>query len=379
MSATNSQPPASPISELRKSFLVSGGAGMGFGIVASVVFIYLGFSPWHPLLFAAVVILATGLFSGLAALGASYLEMSLQRWGIQQAHHRMFISFSVAAASTLALVYTAVTVLGGIDMFAEIQRYSLWGALAGIAFGAAFALYNYRSEVTRQRIALLELENRHLAELASREELLREASRTLSVAEERNRMSRELHDSISQGVHGIVYSLRSLRGVLEGNQRGMEILGHLDETADGTLRELRRLVLELTPSPLEDHGLEEALSLHCDLFARRQKVQMDLNLDYNGELLPDQEVAIYRITQEALANIQKHAGASLIKVSLISKKDETVLTIVDNGRGFDANSPKKGQGLTNIADRTRQSGGKLQIQTGPGQGTTISVEYVRQH
>jgi signal transduction histidine kinase len=158
----------------------------------------------------------------------------------------------------------------------------------------------------------------------------------------------------------------------------MEILGHLNETAEGTLKELRRLVMELSPSPLEDHGLVDALDLHCDLFSRRQKVQMDLNLNYGGELQPDQEVAIYRITQEALANIQKHASASHIHVSLISEKDATVLTIRDNGTGFDAGSAKKGQGLKNIADRTRQSGGKLQIQSGPGQGTTISVEYIKQ-
>lgn len=218
-----------------------------------------------------------------------------------------------------------------------------------------------------------------LAELALREELLQKAARNLAVAEERNRMARELHDSITQNIHGILYSLRPLREVLAGNQQGMKILNHLEETAAGALQELRRLVMELSPSPLEDRSLEEALSLQCDLFTRRTQVELSLELDYNGTLQPDQEMAVYRITQEALANIQKHAEAGRVVVSLQSDADTVCLSITDNGKGFDPKTAGKGHGLANMAQRARQSGGKLEIKSAPRQGTTITLKFAKDY
>jgi signal transduction histidine kinase len=155
----------------------------------------------------------------------------------------------------------------------------------------------------------------------------------------------------------------------------MKILNHLEETAANALQELRRLVMELSPSPLEDRSLEEALTLHCDLFARRTQVELNLELDYNGALQPDQEMAVYRITQEALANIQKHAEAGRVAVSLQSKDGATCLSITDNGKGFEPQTAKKGHGLTNMADRARQSGGRLEIKSAPLQGTTVILRF----
>lgn len=364
--------------EHRKSFLVSAGAGAVFGLIAGALFHQLGYSPWPPLLFIPVAITTVALFSGCAGLIGSLLESFLLRRGVRKPLFRLAISFGIVALLTLSIALTAIFFLGGADLFTEVNHYTLLGTAAGITFGAVFALFNYRSETIRQKMQLLEMENRHLADLAAREELLREAARNLSVAEERNRMARELHDSISQGVHGIVYSLHSLRPLLADNQRGREILGHLEETAGDTLRELRRLVMELTPSPLEDHGLEEALKLHCDLVSRRQKIELVLDLQYDGRLQPDQEVTIYRITQEALANIQKHAGASRIEVSLHSGKD-TVLIIRDNGCGFDPDIVKHGHGLVNMTSRARQSGGFLVVDSRPGQGSIITVRFGNSH
>ena len=87
-------------------------------------------------------------------------------------------------------------------------------------------------------------------------------------------------------------------------------------------------------------------------------------------------MAVYRITQEALANIQKYAEASRVVVSLQSKDDTTGLSITDNGKGFDPQTVKKGHGLANMADRARQSGGKLEIKSAPRQGTTIFLKFL---
>lgn len=359
----------------RKIFLISAGAGAGFGLVAAAIFVKLELSPWPPPLFFTVMIIGVAVYSGLLGLGTTYLEDYLRRKGMSNHLQRLAISFGAAFLVSLAIAYGITIIAGGTEISPAPYWYMLWSTLAGIAFGIIFALFNYRAEIIRQKIRILELENRRLAELALREELLREAARNLAVTEERNRMARELHDSITQDIHGILYSLRPLREVLSGNQQGMRILNHLEETAANTLQELRRLVMELSPSPLEDRSLEEALSLHCDLFARRTQVELNLELDYNGNLQPDQEMAVYRITQEALANIQKHAEASRVAVSLQSMDGATCLSITDNGKGFDPQTVKKGHGLANMADRARQSGGRLEIKSAPGQGTTIILEF----
>lgn len=373
--------PAEPPAETykpgyRKIFLISAGAGAGFGLVTAVIFVKLELSPWPLPLFFPVMIIGVAVYSGLLGLGTTYLEDYLRRKGMSNHFQRLAISFGAAFLVSLAVACGATIIAGGAEISPAPYWYMLWGTLAGIAFGIIFALLNYRAEIIRQKIRILELENRRLAELASREELLREAARNLAVTEERNRMARELHDSITQDIHGILYSLRPLREVLAGHQQGMKILNHLEETAANALQELRRLVMELSPSPLEDQSLEEAFSLHCDLFARRTQMDLKLELDYNGTLQPDQEMAVYRITQEALANIQKYAEASRVVVSLQSKDDTTGLSITDNGKGFDPQTVKKGHGLANMADRARQSGGKLEIKSAPRQGTTIFLKFL---
>ncbi|HOL18496.1 MAG TPA: histidine kinase [Bacillota bacterium] len=305
-------------SEYAKSFFNTAAIGLIFGLAASLVFSRFAVPPWPTPLFAIALSLLSGFLSGLAGLAGTYLDARLLHWGLKNAPLRAAISFMVVALVTFSIIYTGITVFGIIPPDPGLQRFTLWGMLAGLAFGAIFALFSYRSEMICQKVNLLELENRHLAELASREELLREAARNLAVAEERNRMARELHDSISQGMHGIVYALRTLRPVLKDHEQGLEILGHLEETAAGTLKELRRLVVEFSPSPLEEHDLVEALRLHCDLFARRQKMDLQVTLDYSGGLLPDQEAAVYRIVQEALANIQQHAAAGRVEVTVMT-------------------------------------------------------------
>jgi signal transduction histidine kinase len=360
--------------EHRKSFLVSAGAGAVFGLVAGIVFQQTGYSPWPPVILIPAITLIVALIAGSAGLIGSLMESRLSRWGLKNPLLRLTISFGSVALGTLAITFTAITLLGGAARFKGLNQYTLVGTAAGITFGAIFALLNFRWEAIRQRLMVLELENRHLADLAAREELLREAARNLAVAEERNRMARDIHDSVAQGVHGIIYSLHSLRPLLADSSRGKEILGHLEETAAGTLGELRSLVMELSPSPLEDHGLAEALRLHCDIFARRQKLALSVNLDYNGKLQPEQEIAIYRITQEALANVQKHAQATHVWVSLQSG-DKTILSVRDNGKGFDTEAAALGHGLRNIASRARQSGGSLEIHSSPGLGTTLTVEF----
>ncbi|HHT27577.1 MAG TPA: sensor histidine kinase [Firmicutes bacterium] len=363
-------------SDYLRSFWVSARAGAVFGIVIAGFFLNIATIPWPPVPFIVATSLGAALFSGLAGLSGAYLDVILERHGVTNKAQRGVITFGVVALMTVAITY-----LGGMVTNAftdsDFRRLALGGAAAGVGFGAIFAFATFRAEMTRQKMLLLEMQNKHLTEIADRELLLREAARNLAIAEERNRMARELHDSISQGMHGIIYSLRSLRSVLENHERGLTILGHLEETADNTLKELRRLVMELSPSSLEAGDLPEALRLHCDLYKRRQQVACELESDYQGGLHPEQEMAVYRIVQESLANAQQHAAASCIKVRLHEDAAGVTLSVSDDGKGFDPQAAAKGtgHGLTNMTTRARQSGGELRIDTAPGKGTTIRVVF----
>lgn len=368
--------PDKEVREYLKSFLLSAVAGALFGLVAAIVLNWMGLAPAPGGgFFIAAVTLLAGLFSGLAGFAGACLDDYLRRRGMEKALTRLAVSFGVVALLTAALAWMGFTLFGVASSGLEMQRIAAGGIIAGLIFGALFALGNYLLWRNRQKMILLEMENRHLAELTSREELLREAARNLAVTEERNRMARELHDTISQGMHGIVYSLRSLHNLLDSSERGMEILSHLEQTAEETLQELSRLVAELSPSPLEDQGLVEALRRHCSLFARRHELDLDLRLNYKGGLQTGQEEAIYRIVQEALANALRHSAARRISLELAYDRDGVTLMVSDDGSGFDLASAPRGRGLANMEARARQSGGSFTIISGPGAGTEIKVRF----
>ena len=355
-----------------KIFIVCALAGGCFGLVVGIIFSILGITPFTPVaLMIGGLTLFPALISGLGGMGGYYLELFFLRRGMSSPVHRLLITFIIIAV----IPFSVTTLLIFRNFNPEVQRYSFIATFLGVVFGALIAFINYRLWTVKQKMATLEMENRYLAELAEKNQLLQEAARNLAVAEERNRMARELHDSISQGIHGIVYSLRSMRKITGTTGREGEILQYLEETTEATLQELRRLIMELKPSPLEEHNLTDALSLHCDLFARRQKVQADLQIEYAGNLQSEQEVALYRIAQEALANIQQHAGADKVEVRLAENAGTVKLTVKDNGRGFDPATVKKGNGLDNMAIRARQNGGDFRLHSHPGEGTMLEVSF----
>ena len=207
-----------------------------------------------------------------------------------------------------------------------------------------------------------------------------EKTKALAVMEERNRMARDLHDSISQGIHGIMYSCHTLKKYLKATNIPSEARGiveHLEKTAGLTLSELRAMILELRPTLLESQGLPEALRINAELFSWHQQVECEMNLDYVAGLTSEQEIAVYRIVQEALSNIRKHAGANRICLSLLESKKRVELKIEDNGAGFDPENVKKGNGLLNMTTRAQDNRGVFRLQTAPRKGTAIHVEFLR--
>ncbi|MFP4017272.1 MAG: sensor histidine kinase, partial [Halanaerobiales bacterium] len=288
---------------------------------------------------------------------------------------------------SIVLIFSIIVTFFGIFLYdpryslhSFTQNNLLYGVLIGCFFGLIIMILEYNSWKTKKKMLVLELENKYLEELTEKDEILQEASKNLYITEERNRMARELHDSISQGIHGIIYSTKSLQQHLKQDKIDIAklqiITEHLEATAEVTLGELRSMIMELKPALLEDKGLYRALVLLLDLFAKRQNIIVNQDIEEIEGLTPEQEVAIYRIVQEALTNIQKHSSANHVSVSL--KKSDTegiILSIQDNGKGFDLNENKEGNGLKNMKTRSKNNGGELIIDSHPENGTLIEVVF----
>lgn len=353
------------------SFLFGAIFGGVFGIVADIVYLLLGY-PYSIVIYIVMPVGAMVL-SGIASMGGVVIENFLAKTRVaKQPFLRMIISFVILATIVIAIP----------SYFLIRTRFNIWdqyywGASIGCGFGLVIAIINYQIDKVRQKVIKLETENQFLNEIAAKDLQLQETAKNLMIAEERNRMARELHDSISQGIHGIIYTVHSLRKQMDtSNEKTTELINYLEDTAEATLSELRAMILELKPAIMEAHGLTEAIRLQSELFARGQHFELDTDFKEVRGLSPEQEMAIYRIVQESLTNIQRHSEAKRIQLVLTTEPDNRVLlSITDDGKGFNINEIHQGNGLKNMAVRCRENGGSFQIYAQTGQGTRIEARF----
>jgi signal transduction histidine kinase len=207
---------------------------------------------------------------------------------------------------------------------------------------------------------------------------LYEQSRELSIVEERNRLARELHDSVTQKLFGLVLSAEAAVMLLERDaDEAKEEVRRLQALAQEALDELRSLVFELRPASIEDEGLATALRKHVDVLRRVERREIKLELSGNSKRKPEVEREVLRIAQEALQNALRHARAETIEVRLRSDEGRLRLAVSDDGVGFDPAAPavrSRRLGLTSMEERAEAIGGALRIDSRPGAGTTIEVE-----
>jgi signal transduction histidine kinase len=190
---------------------------------------------------------------------------------------------------------------------------------------------------------------------------------------ERTRLARELHDETGQALTSILLGLKELeQGVGPGQT---ERVAAVRKLVVSTLQGVRRLAVELRPAALDDFGLAPALERLVENHRQHKEIAIDLEIRIGDERLPaDVETTMYRIVQEALTNIAKHAQATRISVLVTRKQNAAVVVVEDDGGGFDAASPTAGLGLSGMRERVALVGGKLRLETSPGAGTTIAAE-----
>ncbi len=198
----------------------------------------------------------------------------------------------------------------------------------------------------------------------------------LAILQERQRLSRELHDSVSQSLYGIVLGMRAARALLQSDPDKLtELLDNVRSQAELGLKEMRTLIFELRPESLEAEGLVIALKKQVEAVQTRYGLSIMTEL---GEEEPSlsfmMKEALYRIAQEALHNIVKHAHATIMKVRLCESAAGIMLEVSDNGVGFNPQQAFPGHlGLQSMHERLARLGGTLVISSAPGQGTLIQA------
>jgi signal transduction histidine kinase len=215
------------------------------------------------------------------------------------------------------------------------------------------------------------------AALAIENDRLRTQAELVAVVKERERLARELHDSVTQSLYSVTLLSEAGRQLAEvGDLARIEgYLERLGEISQQALREMRLLVYELRPLVLRREGLVGALQQRLDAVEKRAGVDTRLLVEGEIELPPSVEEALYRIAQEALNNALKHAGAGAVTVCVSGRDDHVELGVSDDGVGFDLNIAGEdgGLGLTSMRERTERIGGVLNIVSAPGQGTKVKA------
>jgi signal transduction histidine kinase len=240
-------------------------------------------------------------------------------------------------------------------------------AVTGAGLGFAWLIQRQREH----RAALAEA-NKKLAQYAA-------ATEQLAVSQERNRMARELHDTLAHSISGAAVQLEAVQALWDvkpGEARQM-----LDQALEATqsgLTEARRALHSLRASPLDDLGLTLAIRDMAKSAAARANLHLDLDLQNHIEnLAPDVEQCVYRVAQEALTNATRHSDAKTLRVTLQYDTNCLTLTVADDGHGFDPAQVNDARfGLKGLHERAEMIGGTLEVDSQPQKGTTVKLSIL---
>ncbi|MEX2210987.1 MAG: GAF domain-containing sensor histidine kinase [Gaiellaceae bacterium] len=209
------------------------------------------------------------------------------------------------------------------------------------------------------------------------ERVSRDAVRRVVEAQEleRKRLARELHDETGQALTSILLGLKALEDAIAGDE-ARAAAASLRELVVSTLQDVRRLAVELRPSALDDFGLIPAVERLADTFREQTGIEVALEARLSEQRLPSEvETALYRIVQEALTNVVKHAGARRVGILLAQKNSSVAAVVEDDGVGFDPRAgSEEGLGLAGMRERVGLVGGRLSIESAAGAGTTLVAE-----
>jgi signal transduction histidine kinase len=245
----------------------------------------------------------------------------------------------------------------------------------GEDYGAITLYYRAAREFSDEEVRLA-LSVANQAALAIESARLREQAERAAAFAERSRLARELHDSVTQSLYSVTLYAEAAARLLTSGQHlaAADHLRELRDTAQEALREMRLLIFELRPLVLEQSGLAAALQGRLDSVETRAGIHAELHVEGKERLPHTTQEELYHVAREALNNVLKHAHAQHVRIHLQFRDDATCLQVADDGVGFDPQARKGGGlGLPGMKERVQKINGELQIESAPGQGTTVSV------
>lgn len=235
-------------------------------------------------------------------------------------------------------------------------------------FAGVYQEFNNMTDAVEKKMQLLQ-------QLGEKEVMEKEQAAERAVLEERRRLARDLHDTVSQQLFAIHMAASSLPKVLENNEEQAHlVMDQLILMSNTAQKQMRALIAQLRPMELVGKTLAEALDQWFPDYCRQNGLKGIKDMDLHGDMSEAKEHQLFLIVQEAMANIVKHAGAKLVSLSLREGPRQVVLSISDDGQGFSSTYQKQGSyGLTTMRERAEKLGGHVEIISKPGAGTTIRV------
>ena len=217
--------------------------------------------------------------------------------------------------------------------------------------------------------------SRRLNRMAEQLQNLLHTRQELAAVEERNRLARDLHDAVKQQIFAAAMQIGAAKALLPDNpEAAANQLQEAETLSRQAQRELTALIQELRPAALGDQGLAAALRAYAADWSRQNGVPVEFKTQGERPLPLSTEQALFRVAQEALANVARHSQANQVEMRLDWEKSAVSLTISDNGRGFDSQAQSNGYGLQGMRERLDALGGSLTVSSQPGHGATIRAE-----
>ncbi|MGW0778382.1 GAF domain-containing sensor histidine kinase [Streptomyces sp. NPDC002835] len=230
---------------------------------------------------------------------------------------------------------------------------------------------------TEEDEQLLDILAQHAA-IALTNARLYERSRELTIAEERSRLAHELHDAVSQKLFSLRLTAQAAAALVDRDpDRAKGELQQVAHLAAEAADELRAAVVELRPAALDEDGLVNTLRTQIQVLDRAHSARVTFDTCGIRALPATQEEALLRVAQEALHNALRHSGAAQVDVVLVRRGQGAVLSVTDNGRGFEPRAVRRAGrhlGLVSMRDRASGVGGRLSVESEPGKGTTVEME-----
>lgn len=310
----------------------------------------------------------TALWALLAWAGTEFVWLAFPLYFLHLNLLRGFHSMVAVVVITGTVVAVQVLHTGNLTLGMVI------GPILGAVFAVAIAVgYRVLTRESQQRLELITTLTRTRDELAA-------SQRRTGVLDERERLAREIHDTLAQGLSSIVLLLRSAEKALPADRElaGMRI-AEARESAAANLEEARRFVRDLAPPSLAGGNLPEALRRLCEQVARTEGIDCRFRQDGPGTVLPSEyEVTLLRAAQASLANVAAHAHAATAVITLGYLGDEVTLDVYDDGAGFTLQevhhrSDGTGYGLAALRERAADLGGHLDVESEPGAGTAVAL------